>query len=142
MGDSGMEDKKKPIMIGIIVVSFVLAIAITIAFRSSGEEEILDVIDPGLMLWVKCRNPDCGAVYEISLKEHAIFVRENRDPETAVVPGMVCKECEDQTVYRIEKCDKCGAAFERGSVPEDFSDRCPECGYSAEEARRKASRRR
>ena len=137
-----MGEKKKPIMIGIIVLCFVLAVAITIMTRSSGEEGILEAIDPGLMIWVKCRNPDCGAVYEISLKEHAIFTSQNRDPETGIVPGMVCKECGDETVYRIEKCPKCGAAFERGSVPEDFSDRCPECGYSAEEARRKASRRR
>ena len=137
-----MGEKKKPIMIGIIVLCFVLAVAITIMTRSSGEEGILEAIDPGLMIWVKCRNPDCGAVYEISLKEHAIFIRENRDPETGATPGMVCKECGDETVYRIEKCPKCGAAFERGSVPEDFSDRCPECGYSAEETKRKESRRR
>lgn len=137
-----MEDKRKPIMIGVIVVCFVLAIAITIMTRSTGEEEILDAIDPGLMIWGKCRNPDCGAVYEISLKEHAIFSRQNRDPETAIVAGMVCKECEDQTVYRTERCDKCEATFQRGSVPEDFSDRCPECGHSAEEVRRKESRRR
>lgn len=137
-----MGEKKKPIMIAIIVVCFVLAIAITIMTRSSGEEGILEDIDPGLMIWGKCRNPDCGAVYEISLKEHAIFGRQNRDPETGVVPGMVCKECGDETVYRIEKCEKCGIAFERGSVPEDFSDRCPECGYSAQETKRKESRRR
>jgi len=137
-----MGEKKKPIMIGIIVLSFVLAITITIMTRSSGEKGILKAIDPGLMIWGKCRNPDCGAVYEISLKEHAFFSSQNRDPETGIVPGMVCKECEDQAVYRIEKCDKCEAAFERGSVPEDFSDRCPECGYSAEETRRKESRRR
>ncbi len=137
-----MGEKKKPIMIGIIVLCFVLAVAITIMTRSSGEEGILDAIDPGLMIWVKCRNSDCGAVYEIGLKEHAIFVRENRDSETGVVPGMACKECGDENSYRTEKCDKCKATFERGSVPEDFSDRCPECGHSAEEARRKASRRR
>ncbi|UCF00216.1 MAG: hypothetical protein JSV82_03865 [Planctomycetota bacterium] len=137
-----MEDKRKPIMIAIIVVCFVLAIAITIMTRTSEEEEILDAIDPTEMTWVKCRNPNCEALYEISIKEHAIFARENRDPETGIVPGMVCKECGDETVYGTEKCDKCGAAFERGSVPEDFTDRCPECGYSAEEEKRKASRRR
>lgn len=137
-----MAEKKKPIMVGIIVVCFVLAIAISFMFRSSTEEEILKDIDPTEMIWVKCRNPNCGAVYEISKKEHAIFARENRSPDTGAVSGMPCNECGDETVYRIEKCEKCGTAFERGTVPEDFSDRCPECGYSAEETKRKESRRR
>jgi len=137
-----MEDKKKPIMIVIIVVCIGLAVGITVMTRSGGEEDALNVIDPTEMIWVKCRNTDCGAVYEISKKEHAIFEREKRDPETGAVPGMTCKDCGQETVYRIEKCEKCGATFERGSVPDDFSDRCPECGYSKEEARRKASRER
>jgi len=137
-----MEDKKKPIMIAIIVVCIGLAVAITIMTRTPGEEEVLNVIDPTEMIWVKCRNPDCGSIYEFSKKEHAKFEREKRDPETGAIPGMVCKDCGQETVYRIEKCEKCGAAFERGSVPETFSDRCPECGYSKEEARRKASRER
>jgi hypothetical protein len=111
-------------------------------FRSRGEEEALQDIDPSEMIWVKCRNPDCGAVYEVGKKEHALFSRENRSPDTGAVPGMPCNECGDEAVYRIEKCEKCGVAFERGTVPEDFSDRCPECGHSAEETRRKESKRR
>jgi len=135
-----MEDKRKPIMIAVIVVCIGLAVAITVMTRSNPEKDVLNVIDPTEMIWVKCRNLDCGSVYEFGKKDYAIFEREKRDPQTGVVPGMVCKDCEQETVYRIEKCEKCGAAFERGSVPEDFSDRCPECGYSKEEARRKASR--
>ncbi len=135
-----MEDKKKPIMIAVIVACIGLAVAITVMTRSDPEKDVLNVIDPTEMMWVKCRNPDCGSVYEFGKKDYAIFERDKRDPQTGVVPGMVCKDCEQETVYRIEKCEKCGAAFERGSVPEDFSDRCPECGYSKEEARRKASR--
>lgn len=134
-----MEDKRKPIMIAIIVGSIGLAIAITIMTRSGGEVGI-EVIDPGEMVWIRCSN--CGAVYQISKRDHAKFVLENRDPETAVIPGMTCKECGEESAYRVEKCDKCGHVFELGSVPDDFTDKCPKCGYSREEERRKAARNR
>jgi len=133
-----MEDsKKKPVMIGIVVACLVLAAVITYMSQSESSTGI-ESIDPGRMTWLKCTNPDCGAEYEVSLRSYLTFVEENIQGMSA--PPMVCEQCGEESVYRAVKCEKCGLVFLRDSVPNDFSDRCPECGFSKIEDKRKQRR--
>lgn len=131
------ESKKKPIMIGVIVVCLALALLITFG-RRGGSGGIAD-ISPEEMMWVKCNNPDCKAEYEMGKQAYFKYVEEHMDPMAMVAPPVVCKECGKESVYRAEKCQNpdCGIVFFRGSVPNDFADRCPECGRSETEESRK-----
>jgi predicted Zn-ribbon and HTH transcriptional regulator len=55
---------------------------------------------------------------------------------TAVMmtPPLTCQKCGKDGIMKAEKCEKCGVVFFENSVPNDFSDRCPECKYSKTEA--------
>jgi hypothetical protein len=136
-----MEDsKKKPIMIGVIVVCLALAGAITF-ITSSGEEGGIDTLKRGQeMFWIKCRNPDCEHEFQMDMKDYFIYMKENQDPMSMAPPAVVCPECSEESSYRAAKCDKCGLIFERNTIPNDFADRCPECKYSKTEESRKAAR--
>jgi len=135
------ESKKKRIMVGIIVVCLGLAGIITFRTLSGG---------PGIpghfakeMTWVKCRNPDCGAGYEITKMEYFKYVQKHDDPRLSEAPPLVCTKCGQKGIYIAIKCEKCGLVFERGTIPGDFEDRCPnpECSYSKEEVLRKVPER-
>jgi hypothetical protein len=134
-----MEDsKKKPIMIGVIVVCLAAAGLIFYSTQSGGGGGINDIPDDK-MTWVKCNNPDCKAEYQISEKEYFKSIEERLDPMAMSAPPLVCKECGKDSVYRAEKCTNpdCGVVFFRGAVPNDFADRCPECKRSETEEIRK-----
>jgi len=95
----------------------------------------------GEMIWAKCNNPACKALYQTSKKAYFKYVEEHANPMDPTVPPMVCEKCGEQSVFRAEKCmnPDCGIVFFRGIVPNDFPDRCPECKRSqTEENRRKA----
>ena len=87
--------------------------------------------------WVKCRNYACGTEYEMYLKAYFEFIEENINPRMMAAPPMTCKKCREPSVYRAVKCGQCGMVFEMGSIPRDFADRCPKCGYSQIEKNRK-----
>ena len=131
------EGKKKPIMIGVIVVC--LALALLITFGRRGGSGGIEDISPEEMMWVKCNNPDCKAEYEMGKQAYFKYVEEHMDPMAMVAPPVACEECGKESVYRAEKCQNpdCGIVFFRGSVPNDFADRCPECGRSETEESRK-----
>jgi len=103
--------------------------------RSSGIESIPETD----MTWVKCTNKDCGAAYQMSKRAYFKYIEENIEPMATVAPPLVCKKCGKKSVYRAEKCvnPDCGIVFLRGSVPNDFADRCPACGHSKTEDQRK-----
>jgi len=130
--------KKKPIMIGVIVMCLVLAVVITLATRR--EESGLDSLKYGEeMYWIKCRSPKCEHAWQMDRKDYFKYLQDHQDPMSMAAPAIVCPECGEESGYRAEKCPKCGLVFERGSVPHDFADRCPECDYSkTEEERKKA----
>jgi len=133
-----MEDsKKKPIIIGVIVVCFVVAAAITISRHTGGGA--MEGISDDEMVWVKCANPACKVEYEMGKKAYFKYMEENSNPAAESAPPMICKKCGEPSVYRAEKCGNpdCGIIFFRGIVPNDLADRCPECGYSATEESRK-----
>lgn len=134
--DEGMRNK---VMIGVVVVA--LGVAGVIAARSLGGNSGGATLKGDL--WLKCSNESCQAEYEISKKEYAEIVRNIQSPGM-MMPGAAmavpCQECGQETAYRAFKCEKCGTIAYMGGVPNDFMDRCPECGYSATEEQRKQSK--
>ncbi len=127
-----MEDsKKKPIMIGVIVVCLIVAGLITFARRGRGGGGIDDIPDDKMTL-VKCNNPKCNAVYEMSEKQYFKQVQERFNPMARSTPAVPCEKCGENSVFRAIKCvnPSCGEIFFRDSVPGDIFDRCPKCKHS------------
>jgi hypothetical protein len=89
--------------------------------------------------WVKCAK--CGRNYQMALKDYYKELEEtvaaNPSPLPVALP-LTCAKCGQDGIRRAFKCDQCGEVFFANSVPADFEDRCPECRYSATEAKRKA----
>jgi phage FluMu protein Com len=132
-----MEDsKKKPIMIGVIVVCLVVAGLITFARRGGGGSG-LDAIPEGKMTWVKCNNPSCNAEYQMSEREFFKLQQERLNPMARTAPPLTCEKCGKDSLYRALKCPYCGTVFFRDSVPNDLFDRCPKCKKSETEETRK-----
>jgi len=131
------ESRKKPIMVIVTVVCLALVAVITYS-RHSGSAGTIDSISDSEMTWVKCRNKDCGAEYQMGLKVYYKEVQANTNQLMPSAPALICKKCGKLSLYRAEKCEKCGKVFFCASVPNDFPDRCPYCGYSKTEAIRKA----
>ena len=135
--------KKKPIMIGVVVVCLVLAGIITYTTRSGSGGGLESIKRGQEMFWLKCRNPDCENEWQMDMKDYFVYMKENQDPMSMAPPAHLCPECGEEGGYRAVKCEKCDLVFERNSVPNDFADRCPECSYSStEEARKKAREQR
>ncbi len=106
------------------------------------EEETAGIsqIPADMTTWVKCRNPDCQASYEMNLRQFYTYLEEHGVPDSLLPPALVCRECNEKSVFEAFKCEKCDRVFEKGTVPRDFEDRCPVCRYSKiEELRRKAA---
>jgi len=75
---------KKNALIGVIVGSLVLAAGITYITRSPKgciRRHLTQV-----MTWVKCRNPGCGAKYQIIKKEYFKYVENHHDPRVPQTP--------------------------------------------------------
>jgi len=130
------ESRKKPVLIGVIVVCLAVAGFITFARRGGGGGGI-DSISASELTWVKCSNPACKAEYQMSKKELFKEQQKRFNPMARTAPPITCKECGKESLYQAEKCPNCGAVFILGSVPGDFADRCPECKHSATEDSRK-----
>jgi hypothetical protein len=135
-GDFDMEgSRKKPIMIGVIVVCLAVAGLITFARRGGGTG--IDSIPASELTWVKCNNPACNAEYQMSKQEYFKERQKRLNPAARTVPPITCKECGKESLYQADKCPNCGTIFILGSVPNDFADRCPKCKHSATEDSRK-----
>ena len=132
------ESKKKPIMIGIIVVCLALAGLITYMRYSKSSGGIADIPSEE-MVWVKCSNKACNAEYQMGKRDYYKFVQEHINPLSSTAPPLVCQKCGQESIYLAEKCGnpQCGIVFFVGSVPGDFPDRCPKCKQSATEESRK-----
>ena len=146
-------DKKKLVMLGIIAVCFGLAVAITVyrRYKEGSGPRGLESIKRGDMIWVKCDNTECDAEYQMDKRDYfeymqdhpptaAQFVTMMSDPNMRGATALVCNKCKQESVYRGEKCDKCGLVFIRGTVRHYFADRCPECDYSRTETKRREAR--
>ena len=134
--------KKKPIMIGVIVACLALAGIITYTTRSGETGGITSLKRGQEMFLLKCRNPGCEHEHQMDMKDYFVYMKEHQDPMSMTAPAIVCPECGEESGYRAVKCEKCGLVFERGTVPNDFVDRCPECKYSKTEESRKKARAR
>jgi predicted RNA-binding Zn-ribbon protein involved in translation (DUF1610 family) len=65
------------------------------------------------------------------------FLQQNTDPMAMRQPAITCEKCGKKTGYRAMKCEKCNVVFFYGEVVNDFPDKCPKCGFSTTEQRRK-----
>ncbi len=129
------ESKKQIVYIVIIVAALAVAGGITFITTGPGSASGPGTIPKDKMTWVICEN--CGETYEMQLREYYVQVEENMEPMMLTAPPLECKECGEEALYRAAKCEKCGHIFKRGTVPNDFADRCPKCGHSNTEAARK-----
>jgi len=134
------DSKKKPIMIAVIVVC--LGVAGAIAYlQSGGSEGGIESLPDDVMTWVKCRNPDCKAEYQMSEKEYLKEMQKRINPAAMMsTPALICQKCNKPSVYQAYKCGNpsCNTVFFANSVPNDFPDRCPACKRSETEEIRKA----
>ena len=133
------ENKKKVVMIGIIVVCLGLAIAIWQKTKGAGGAGA-EGIPAGEMMWLKCEK--CGATYQIEKREYYKYLEEHPGLSLAGPVAIECKKCGERAARRAIKCPNCGEVFFYGSVPGDFGDRCPKCGYSETEERKKRARQK
>lgn len=131
------ESTRKVIALGVIVVCLVLAGVITCKTSLSKGPDLRRFEDKTTL--VKCRNPDCKAVYQVNVKDYFEYTIKHKDPGIRGTPPLICRKCGKPSVYRAIKCEKCGFIFELGSIPRNFEDRCPRCGYSKIEHDRKVS---
>ena len=136
-----MEDsKKKPVMIGVIVVC--LGVAALVTYTRSGDDGGIGSISDDEMRWVKCNNKACNAEYEVGLKKYFKDLQANMNPNPMATSAtaLPCKECNKPSLYGAKKCANtaCGMVFIEGIAgPDDHADRCPDCGQSEIEEIRK-----
>ena len=132
------EAKKKSVMIAVIIACLTAAAVITYVSSSRSGGGGIETIESGKLMWVKCGNPDCGAEYQIDQRDYFEYIKEHQ--AGLARPPMVCEKCGEESVFRAEKCNKCGAVFFYEAIADDLPDRCTECGYSAIEEKRRAVR--
>jgi phage FluMu protein Com len=129
----------KNIIYAIVIVICVLVAAVVFVKTHSGHVNGIDSIPESEKTWVKC--VQCGAAYQMSEREYYRQIedrmRAHPTPMT-VTPRLTCAKCGKDGIVRAVRCEKCGEIFVQRSVPADFEDRCPKCGYSKTEAGRKA----
>jgi hypothetical protein len=128
-------DKKKMIMVAVIVVCLGLAAALT--FTRTSDKSGIETIDSSEKVWVKCNNPSCGAESEMSAKEYFATTDKKR-ANPVETPPLVCQKCKQESVYMADKCKNCGKLFFRSRPkPGEYPDRCSYCGHSYLEDLRK-----
>ncbi len=101
------------------------------------DDNVAAGIPSGKMVWIMCSNPDCGATYQMDMKDYFEYVQQYEGGLIAP-PPLICEKCGEQSAFRAMECKKCGKIFFMSAVSEDYPDKCPECGYSRiEELRNK-----
>lgn len=133
------EDKKKVVMIVIIVLCIGLAAGITYwTNRGSGPGKKISSIP------MACANSKCGYTTELTIKEFNELMSKGRgdgvtpDPMFMGPAALECPECGEMSFFTANKCEKCGEIFLSNPDSRDYPDRCPKCGYSAMEERTQA----
>ena len=135
-----MEENTKKVVLGVVIVACIIAAGIITYATRSGSGGGIEDVQRGTLVWLKCTNADCEHTWQMDQRDYFEYLQEHRDPMAMSAPGVLCPECGQESGYHAEKCEKCGIIFLRASVPHDFADRCPECGYSKTEEARKAAR--
>ena len=134
------EDKKKKVMLGLIISCIVLAIGITVVTNKGGSGGGSRSNEPVQML---CMNEECGAEFELSTEEYREYMMQGgmMGPGPMAQMPIECTECGMQSAFRAVMCKECEVVFMQDYSSGDFPDRCPECGYSDIEARRDEARK-
>lgn len=124
----------------VIIVCFIVAGVVGYKFIFSGGSGGISSIDSEEMVWVKCKNPDCEAEYQMNKRKYYSEVEERRTSIAQARIAIPCEQCGQESCYEAIKCSnpECGVIFFRGSVTGDLEDRCPECKHSKTEESRKA----
>ncbi len=89
-----------------------------------------------------CMASPCKAVFTLSLDEIRQQSQEV-DPlmiESSGSLAFVCPMCSQKTAYTAEKCSFCETVFISDPSARDYCDRCPKCGKSELEEKRKNAR--
>ncbi len=133
------EDKKKKVMLGLIILCLVLAVGITVMTNMGGSGSGSRSNEPVQML---CMNEECGMDFELSAEEYRTQMMQGgmMGPGPMAQTPMECSECGMQSGFRAVKCKECETIFLQDYTSGDFPDRCPECEYSDIEARREKGR--
>ena len=128
---------KNIIYVAVIVVCIALAVVIFIMTQSGGSGGLESIKRGEQLYWVKCNNPKCGVAYQIDMRDYHEQTQEKMkaNPLSLQTPPLTCQKCGEPSVFRAEKCEKCGKVFFYGAS-KDHPDRCPDCGHSATEAKR------
>jgi len=129
-----MEENAKKTLLIVIAVACLAAAGI-ITYKTMGGGTTPG--QPTGKMWVKCNNPKCGNEYQVTSKEYSDFVMQNGGPRQFMMSGAVpmkCPKCNEDSVFKAMKCEKCGKVFFPGTVEGKTEDACPGCGYSKMEA--------
>ena len=130
------EEKKKKVMIGVIVVCLLVAGVIFLTTGGSGNSYRPGKKGPVTML---CTN--CEHIYTMTRDDlvEEVTSKGLLGPQP-MTPKLTCPECSEDAAIMAFQCKECETAFPRGTSLQDYSDRCPECGYSEMEEKRKAAK--
>jgi len=130
------EGKKKMLLVVVIVVCLGVAGAITLVRSTSDRRDLGQFA--GEQIWLKCGNEACGHAWQMNKQAYFQYIEKNIDPARMAAPPLTCPKCGEASGFRAVKCPQCGLVFFRGTVPNDYADRCPECKFSQIEADRKS----
>ena len=143
-----MEDnRKKIVMFAVIILCIILTTIIYKCTSGGGPESGPQSIKRGESIWVKCKNPDCEYEYQMDKKDYYLLMEKTpptpedfkkmlTDPKATPSIPIFCEKCKQKTVFKAVKCEKCNLIFFSGTVPNDFTDRCPSCRHSKIEEKR------
>ena len=134
------DDKKKQVMIGIIIACIVLAVGITLYNSAGGGGGGKAVNRKNFIL---CS--ECGESFELSVEELREKMREAAsEGEMGPMgpmesPVLTCPGCGKDAAQMATKCKSCETVFIQdfqAAAEGDYPDRCPKCNYSEMEERR------
>lgn len=130
------EEKKKKVMLGLVIACIVLAVGITVVNNTGGGGGSRSN-EPVQML---CMNEECEMDFELSTEEYREYMMQGgmMGPGPMAQSPIECSECGMQSAFRAIMCKECEAIFMQDYSSGDFPDRCPECDYSDIEDRRDA----
>lgn len=129
----GKLDTPSRIKLGIAALCFVLAGLVWALTRGSSGS--LQDVPEGDLTWTLCLS--CGYTEQMPVRN--FFTEQQQEmlqTHNMMTPPMItCPRCGKKQMVRALKCERCGTIFAVDSVPGDYYDRCPKCGYSALESR-------
>lgn len=118
----------------IIAVSCFILAGVVVYSMTGSEKGTASQIPSDELLLVKCRA--CDEIYETNKKEFFEYILAHQKPNSMQRPMPPCKECGKEALQEAIKCGQCGNVFyPRGAGI--LKDKCPSCGFSEIEERRK-----